>query len=48
MFEVVGLFLGNLFLGIKRTLEKDSVSCFANKITTDLKREKLAKEVKHS
>ena len=48
LFEVAGLFLGNLFIKIERTLEKDSVSCLANKITTDLKREKLAKEMSNT
>ena len=39
-----------MFLKIEHTLEKDSISCLANKnkITTDLKREKLAKEMSNT
>lgn len=47
LFEVAVavLFLGDLSSNIPRSLQKDGVSCLSSKITTELKRDKLTKEM---
>jgi hypothetical protein len=45
LYEVAGLFLGDITVTRSRTLRKDSVSCLSSKVTTVLKRDKLTKEM---
>ena len=52
LFELAGLFLGDLFKeklkDRKRSIDKDSVWSLQDKITTDLHRDKLAKEMRNN
>jgi hypothetical protein len=45
LYELAGLFLGDITVSQSRKLRKDSVSKLASKVTTVLKRDKLAKEM---